>query len=197
MFKAALVAVSSLSLLALAEAAPAASVVTGSCQDLSASGSRCLFNGNINGNASASNENSFESAEASYNALAFGDIELTFITSSDDADFSSFGSFTGANSTSGTFNLPGYDVQFLAVKAGPQFFIYNLDGGSTGTFSTVGLDNGRGNARALSHLAFFGSPVASAVPEPTTWAMMLGGFGLVGSAMRRVRRDAGRALAYA
>ena len=27
--------------------------------------------------------------------------------------------------------------------------------------------------------------VAAAVPEPTTWAMMIMGFGLVGSAMRR------------
>ena len=28
-------------------------------------------------------------------------------------------------------------------------------------------------------------PVASAIPEPATWAMMLGGFGLLGAAMRR------------
>jgi PEP-CTERM motif len=34
------------------------------------------------------------------------------------------------------------------------------------------------------------SPIASAVPEPTTWAMMIVGFGLVGGAMRFRRRDA-------
>ena len=28
-------------------------------------------------------------------------------------------------------------------------------------------------------------PVAAAVPEPATWAMMIGGFGLTGFAMRR------------
>jgi hypothetical protein len=33
----------------------------------------------------------------------------------------------------------------------------------------------------------FGAPVASAVPEPTTWAMMLIGFGAVGYSMRRLK----------
>jgi hypothetical protein len=36
--------------------------------------------------------------------------------------------------------------------------------------------------------AFQGLTLASAVPEPTTWAMMIGGFGMVGGAMRSVRR---------
>ena len=31
----------------------------------------------------------------------------------------------------------------------------------------------------------FGALPAAAVPEPATWAMMIGGFGLVGSALRR------------
>lgn len=34
----------------------------------------------------------------------------------------------------------------------------------------------------------------AAVPEPATWAMLIGGFGLVGAAMRRKRRD-GKAIA--
>ncbi len=32
------------------------------------------------------------------------------------------------------------------------------------------------------------NPVTGAVPEPATWAMMIGGFGMVGGAMRRTRR---------
>jgi hypothetical protein len=33
---------------------------------------------------------------------------------------------------------------------------------------------------------FFSSlPVLSSVPEPASWAMMLGGFGLIGGALRR------------
>jgi hypothetical protein len=35
--------------------------------------------------------------------------------------------------------------------------------------------------------ATIGDPTA-AVPEPATWAMMVGGFGLIGSAMRRRQR---------
>nr|WP_084192404.1 PEPxxWA-CTERM sorting domain-containing protein [Parasphingorhabdus marina] len=30
--------------------------------------------------------------------------------------------------------------------------------------------------------------VSPAVPEPATWAMMIGGFGLVGGAMRRRKK---------
>jgi hypothetical protein len=39
------------------------------------------------------------------------------------------------------------------------------------------------NSAEIDNLA-----VGSAVPEPTTWAMMLVGFGAVGFAMRRGRR---------
>ncbi len=34
------------------------------------------------------------------------------------------------------------------------------------------------------------SPIASAVPEPATWLTMLAGFGLIGSALRSIRRKA-------
>ena len=37
--------------------------------------------------------------------------------------------------------------------------------------------------------------VGSAIPEPTTWAMMIGGFGMVGGAMRRSRRNVAAVLA--
>ncbi len=35
--------------------------------------------------------------------------------------------------------------------------------------------------------------ISGAVPEPATWAMMIGGFGLVGGALRRQRREGQRA----
>jgi hypothetical protein len=34
----------------------------------------------------------------------------------------------------------------------------------------------------------FGTPQAASVPEPATWAMMIGGFGLVGMSLRRHRK---------
>ncbi len=42
----------------------------------------------------------------------------------------------------------------------------------------------------LSSTAFNYNLVSNAVPEPASWALMLGGFGLVGSAMRRRARVA-------
>ena len=40
------------------------------------------------------------------------------------------------------------------------------------------------------------TPIASGVPEPGTWAMMIGGFGFAGSAFRRARKN-GQALKLA
>jgi hypothetical protein len=39
--------------------------------------------------------------------------------------------------------------------------------------------------------------VAAAVPEPATWAMMIGGFGMVGGAMRSARRRQKVSVSYA
>lgn len=41
----------------------------------------------------------------------------------------------------------------------------------------------------LDNLLVAGSPIASAVPEPATWAMMITGFGLAGAALRQRRRQ--------
>jgi len=49
------------------------------------------------------------------------------------------------------------------------------------TLSVTGLNGG---TQSFSSLAQVGSG-AAAVPEPASWALMLGGFGLVGGAMRR------------
>ena len=62
-----------------------------------------------------------------------------------------------------------------------------LAGANTLSFSV--LDDGAPSAFEVSALHGTASlPSAAAVPEPATWAMMLGGFGLVGGAMRRRQR---------
>ena len=55
----------------------------------------------------------------------------------------------------------------------------------------IGLLGGAGGAHDLSDL--FQPGVIPGVPEPTTWSLLIGGFGLVGGAMRR--RSAGVAVA--
>lgn len=58
------------------------------------------------------------------------------------------------------------------------------------TFASLGLTAGSyvwtwGTGLNADRLTINVGPVASAVPEPAGWAMMIGGFGLVGGAMRR------------
>jgi len=79
-----------------------------------------------------------------------------------------------------SLNTDGITHIYTAGYAGGDF------GLPAGTY--VGFEdlNGGGD-RDYDDLAFIFTNVKSNVPEPAAWAMMLGGFGLVGSAMRRRR----------
>ena len=165
--------------------AQASTVVVDKCISVS-DDAGCLFDGNINGDATG--DHSALSAQTAYNAFndtpghasAQPDILLNYITKSDDANFADFGSITGDGTTSGTWSLPGYDVDYIAVKAGNQFVLYDVEDNN---WSTAGLVNRNGGLKELSHIAFFGTP--GVVPEPATWAMLIAGFGMTGAAMRR------------
>jgi hypothetical protein len=50
---------------------------------------------------------------------------------------------------------------------------------------TTKNDPTNGRDTAIYSMGSIAVPAPAAVPEPATWAMMLGGFGLLGSAMRR------------
>ncbi|NJC33023.1 hypothetical protein GGR88_000497 [Sphingomonas jejuensis] len=74
-----------------------------------------------------------------------------------------------------------FDIDSLGVgyaQDGRGLYQVNLQ---TGAFSFLGQTD-----RSLFGL----SAAPAAVPEPATWAMMIGGFGLVGSALRRRRSSA-------
>ncbi len=180
-------AFAALSLFFAAGAANASTVIGSACISVS-NAAGCKFSGNINGNPNPANANSFKNAEAAYNLfnnshpLANPDITLNFLG---DTNAGFPGTYTSnAGGTAGTWNLTGYLVDFVSVKAGPEFILYKLaTPASAGNWSTAGLANGQGNLRQLSHLTFFGSQIA--VPEPATWAMMILGMGFVGGAMRR------------
>lgn len=158
-------------------AADKTAVVVGSCAGVATG---CLFTGNIN--ASTGGNNSYTLAQDAYNTLFNPGITLNPIA--DSAGLGALGgSFTGAGGLNGNWSLPGFDVQYIAVKGGNTFMLFQTSG-SSGSWTTLGNVNGGGNTPGLSHLVFFGSQIA-AVPEPSTWAMLILGFGLVGGAMRR------------
>lgn len=175
----------------IANPAMAATVVDGACVSVT-DPSGCLFDGNINSNNNGGN--SFLSAQNAYNLYndthpsADPDIRLAVLASTDDGNFGSFGSFTGGGSDSGTWNLSGFLVDFVAVKASSQFVLYQLDSpASSGFWDTFDIPF-QNNPHEISHLVFFGAEQIAAVPEPATWAFMIFGFGAIGGVMRRQRR---------
>jgi hypothetical protein len=83
----------------------------------------------------------------------------------------------------GSNDLLGTTTQALTVgENGSNFF--NTFGGDFGSV-TVSLANGATLQSVNQVRLTAGSQITSAVPEPTTWAMMLIGFGAVGYSMRR------------
>lgn len=99
--------------------------------------------------------------------------------------------------------LVGTDPAFRISSSGKITFanaIFSRGGGSqtltltTGgsTAFTTGLASNNGSTssyqEAASEPAIFGSITAAAVPEPSTWAMMIVGFGFVGWSLRKRRR---------
>lgn len=79
---------------------------------------------------------------------------------------------------SGNFNAVGGDLTFFGFQSTGAGITSATIGGSGSSFSFA-LDNFTFGAA--------GAPVG-AVPEPSTWAMMLFGFGAIGYSMRRKRQ---------
>jgi hypothetical protein len=85
-------------------------------------------------------------------------------------------SVTHTGSVLSAMNWTNYTFEFTATEAMSTLFFTNTAGITSGG---IYLDN----------VSVVG-PEAGAIPEPATWALMIGGFGLAGSALRRRRRVA-------
>ncbi len=76
----------------------------------------------------------------------------------------------------------------IGIKQANAFSLYLFDASHiVGGLNQIAIDsNGvqRNGGRVISHAGFFGTPT-SAVPEPETYAMMLGGLGLLAAVARR------------
>jgi hypothetical protein len=98
----------------------------------------------------------------------------------------------GAPSTVYGFDVTvgtGQGSYVVSTKALPTMAFFGAT--STTAFTSITLTGGN-NFTNFDNLTL-ATAVGGAVPEPATWAMMIGGFGLVGGAMRR-RAGSSKAL---
>jgi opacity protein-like surface antigen len=93
--------------------------------------------------------------------------------------------FPGNDNATGNGNVQNSAHLGFAFLAGVGFNA-NEDNVYRVTLDVSGMSGG---AQTLSVDAKYGAGLA-AVPEPATWAMMIGGFGLAGASMRRRTRTA-------
>lgn len=141
------------------------------------------------------------------NAMSWGTGWTFFGDSSPSASGSYMGlSFTVAETGPGTWTLTGTDndpinpLNFPAsldlvvgLKASTKYALWGFDNVSVGSSNngtyTIVFQNKGGNVPDLSHMVVFGREASggsiAAIPEASTYAMMLAGLGLVGFAARR------------
>ena len=138
-------------------------------------GTSCLFQGNIN------LDNKLGQVDDAYNSQTPGPP-----TQLDLEDLGAAQKDTGfSNLHAGTITSD-FLVSYYAVKGGDYFRLYQIAPTYTFNWSTAGLTTGGGAEPGVSHVVWFDPP--GAIPEPATWALMIGGFGMAGALLRRRRR---------
>jgi len=108
-----------------------------------------------------------------------------------------------------TINMP-YAPGFLGEMTNPasSYFKWDQDGyvsfssleGTLDSFSRKTSETlpqyGQFDMYVTEQYSLTGPTPTPAVPEPATWAMMIGGFGMIGVAMRRRARRAAYAISF-
>ena len=157
-------------------------------------------NSNVTGQAHVN----FAAGFAANFALALdsaGDANLFALSPGNTEAFTFSANYTVPTAATGpyVFSLPSTAIGLAAGKGSFTFVAdlsnSNADGNGDGAFylsnetigtSAVTVNDGSANAGNKGTLVFSGSNTF-AVPEPGTWAMMLGGLGLLGGCLRRRR----------
>jgi hypothetical protein len=160
---------------------------TGKCVDLDgSSGPGRLISTPINFTAGRELTLSFDLSGNQRNLNSFDTFEFTanFGQATDILGFASLGGFDPGQVTPGDFfGLTSLALYSESIAGSRGFLTYGLtwtpqnSGTMTLEFATLSGDN---VGPVLDNVL-----VTQAVPEPATWAMMIGGFGLIGGAMRR------------
>lgn len=96
------------------------------------------------------------------------------------------GTFVSLNAAGVPFGGLGFDIPITGQ------FGFDISGGSglafansLDVFGTIDLNTGAGTIVGTIGAGSLSGLTAGAVPEPASWALLIGGFGLVGVAMRR------------
>lgn len=91
-----------------------------------------------------------------------------------------------------------WDATHIAAQLSLPYFDENMIASSNVSFAPAGLAAARDEAPfARDASSSFSVRAVAGVPEPANWAMMIGGFGLIGFMRRRLQRAAGRRIARA
>jgi hypothetical protein len=157
-------------LAAVAFASPAMAVVC-SLTDITPTASDCSgrYTGNVLGNSDP---------DVAVQMAALADIGFTW-----DGDNPTFGDFDKVN-------FSGSSIDFPTLMVGTTYVGIHVGGKGGGTTSFYVFDAGAGldvltlNLPSGSGAVLYGTENPPPVPEPISWALMLGGFGMIGSVMR-------------
>lgn len=93
-----------------------------------------------------------------------------------------FGDYDGTLTNAGGPGMINTLVNFSITGGSGRF------AGATGAFTGLGALNFAPGLPPLSKLTLNGSINAPAIPEPSAWTLLIAGFGLAGSTLRRTRR---------
>lgn len=96
--------------------------------------------------------------------------------------------FIGTLSSGGVGNGVNFTSTLVSTANGRTYNV--LFSPSTPSYSTFFFTSNRDTSDGYRL-----NSITAAVPEPATWAMMIGGFGLAGISLRRRRRSSGLAIA--
>ena len=126
------------------------------------------------GTAGRADRLAFEYSTTATSLLGTGYIPLTALDFSSPTTTGATGVLDG-NLAANQRNVSG-TIAGLELLQGQSIFLRFVDFDATGADDGLGIDNFRAEAVTLG-----------AVPEPSTWMMLIAGFGFIGAALRRRR----------
>jgi len=117
-----------------------------------------------------------------------GAFAVLFPTNQSQFGFELFGG-EGGTANIDFFRVDGSHIQSIVLGGLglSTFYGFSRDGG-TQDIRGISIWNTDSGGIGFDNLRFDDQPFGGAVPEPDSWALMIGGFGIVGTVMRRRRR---------